>query len=193
MQRGFLVLGALVLASAGVVSVALWRTDASSPEGLEGIPTVDPGPIHVHGLGINPADGGLFVAAHTGLYRAPRGERTAKRVAERFQDTMGFTIAGPDHFLGSGHPDPREAQALGLPPLLGLIESNDAGKTWQPVSRGGRTDFHVLRAGRKVYGYDSSNDVLLGSDDEGRTWEERQSPGRTSILSSPPSGRTGCS
>jgi len=26
----------------------------------------DPGPIHVHGLGINPSDGALFVATHTG-------------------------------------------------------------------------------------------------------------------------------
>jgi hypothetical protein len=33
----------------------------------------DPGPIHVHGLGINPKDGALLVATHTGLFRAPEG------------------------------------------------------------------------------------------------------------------------
>jgi hypothetical protein len=65
----------------------------------------DPGPIHVHGLGINPKDGALFVATHTGLFRAGEGEPKATRVADRFQDTMGFTVVGPNRFLGSGHPE----------------------------------------------------------------------------------------
>ena len=38
---------------------------------------------------------------------------------------MGFTVVGPDTFLGSGHPDIRATD----PPLLGLIESNDAAQT----------------------------------------------------------------
>lgn len=179
MQRGLVVLGGLVVLSAVGGGVVLWRSADNEPATFAGVPTLDPGPVHVHGLGVNPADGALFVATHTGLYRVPRGQPTARRVADRFQDTMGFTIAGPDYFLGSGHPDPREAQALGLPPLLGLIESTDAGVTWEPVSLRGRTDFHVLRAaGRNVYGYDSSNDLFLVSEDEGRRWEERTSPGR---------------
>ena len=62
----------------------------------------DPGPIHVHGLGVNPADGALFVATHTGLFRAPRGELRATRVADRYQDTMGFTVTGPDGSWGRG-------------------------------------------------------------------------------------------
>jgi hypothetical protein len=33
----------------------------------------DPGPVHVHGLGINPADDALFIATHTGLYRVDEG------------------------------------------------------------------------------------------------------------------------
>ena len=137
----------------------------------------DPGPIHVHGLGINPADGALFVATHTGLFRAPPGQERAKRVADRFQDTMGFTVIGPDRFLGSGHPDGRE----GLPPFLGLIRSTDAGRTWKPVSLLGERDFHVLEAvGSRVYGYgsdfDSQQASLLVSDNQGRTWEERIPP-----------------
>lgn len=179
MQRSLVVLGGLVVLSAVVVGAILWQTADDEPATFEGVPTVDPGPVHVHGLGVNPADGALFIATHTGLFRVARGEQKAKRVADRFQDTMGFTIAGPDHFLGSGHPDPREAQARGLPPLLGLIESNDAGETWEPVSLGGSTDFHVLRvAGRSVYGYDSTSDRFLASDDDGRSWDERGSPGR---------------
>lgn len=156
--------------------------DDGSPEGRQaadaGAKIEDPGPIHVHGLGVNPKDGALFVATHTGLFRAPEGETTAKRVAERYQDTMGFTVVGPDRFLGSGHPDARE----GLPPFLGLIRSSDAGKTWQEVSLMGKADFHVLEAaGSYVYGfgsdYDSRETRFLASDDGGRTWDKRSPPG----------------
>ena len=137
----------------------------------------DAGPIHVHGLGVNPADGALFVATHTGLFRAPPGKTRARRVADRFQDTMGFTVIGPDRFLGSGHPDGRE----GLPPFLGLIRSTDAGRSWQPVSLLGERDFHVLEAaGSRVYGYgsdfESRQASLLVSEDAGRSWEERMPP-----------------
>ena len=52
---------------------------------------------------------------------------TATRIADRWQDTMAFTVTvtGAGTFLGSGHPDLRED----LPPHLGLIESTDAGET----------------------------------------------------------------
>jgi len=137
----------------------------------------DPGPIHVHGLGINPADGALFVATHTGLFRAGPGERRATRIADRYQDTMGFTVTGPDRFLGSGHPDGRED----LPPFLGLIRSTDAGRSWVPVSLLGKRDFHVLEAaGERIYGYGSDFESreagLLVSADSGRSWQERTPP-----------------
>jgi hypothetical protein len=132
----------------------------------------DPGPVHVHGLGINPADDALFIATHSGLYRAAKGDSKAKRVGESRQDTMGFTVVGPNRFLGSGHPDTRD-----LPPLLGLIESTNAGQTWIPISLLGQADFHVLRSmGRRIYGYDASNDRLMVSDDAGRNWRQRQRP-----------------
>ena len=137
----------------------------------------DPGPTHVHGLGVNPADGALFVATHTGLFRAAPGEQTATRVGDLYQDTMGFTIVGPDRFLGSGHPDLRTEQ----PPYLGLISSKDAGESWQPVSLQGEVDFHVLEAtGRRVVGYGSDfttrRPVLAVSDDGGRSWKRRPDP-----------------
>jgi hypothetical protein len=132
----------------------------------------DPDPVHVHGLGINPADDALFIATHSGLYRAAKGDSKAKRVGESRQDTMGFTVVGPNRFLGSGHPDTRD-----LPPLLGLIESTDAGETWTPISLLGDADFHVLRSmGKRIYGYDASNDRLMISDDAGRKWKERRRP-----------------
>jgi len=53
----------------------------------------DPGLIHVHGLGINPADGTLYAATHTGLFTVRDG--AGQRVADRLQDTTGFTVVGP--------------------------------------------------------------------------------------------------
>jgi photosystem II stability/assembly factor-like uncharacterized protein len=86
---------------------------------------------------------------------------------------MGFTVAGPDRFLASGHPDARQD----LPWLLGLIESSDGGESWEPISLLGEADFHVLRsAGGRAYGYDVTNDRLLVSDDGGRTWDEARRP-----------------
>ena len=125
---------------------------------------------HVHGLGVNPGDGDLYAATHYGLWRIPtRGQGAMVRVADRYQDTMGFTVAGPDRFLGSGHPDPRED----LPPLLGLVESRDRGQTWAPVSLLGQVDFHALEAKHgHVYGYDSTSGTVLVSGD-GRAWARR--------------------
>jgi hypothetical protein len=140
-------------------------------------PPEDVEPIHVHGLGVNPADGALFIATHTGLWRVEESSTRAERVGDRFQDTMGFTVAGRDRFLGSGHPDPRDIREGRLPPLLGLIESTDAGRTWRPVSLLGEADFHVLRQVRdRVYGFDATSQRLLVSRDGGRTWAARTPP-----------------
>ncbi len=79
---------------------------------------------HVHGVGVDPGDGALYVASHLGVFRVGEGG-SPERVADRWQDTMGFAVVGPGHFLGSGHPDLRE----GLPTSLGLIESTDGAET----------------------------------------------------------------
>jgi hypothetical protein len=131
----------------------------------------------VHGLGVNPKDGALFIATHTGLFRAGPNSLRATRVGGRHQDTMGFTVVGPDRFLGSGHPDARDR----LPPFLGLIASADAGKSWRPISLLGRSDFHVLEAaGARVYGfgsdYESREPQFLVSADGGRRWDKRDVP-----------------
>jgi hypothetical protein len=172
---GFIAVLGAVVAGAFLVSALRGGDDEASLAEL--LAETDPGPVHVHGLGVNPADGALFIATHTGMYRVPRGETRAKRVTELYQDTMGFTIVGRDRFLGSGHPDPNEAREKGIPPLLGLIESRDAAKSWKPVSLLGQADFHILRfAGGMVYGYDATNDRLLASGDAGRSWRARTAP-----------------
>ena len=166
---------------------------AQAPETGGTSPKVeDPGAIHVHGLGVNPKDGALFVATHTGLFRAPKGEGTAERVANRYQDTMGFTVVGPNRFLGSGHPDARED----LPPFLGLIRSNDGGRSWQSVSLMGKADFHVLEAaGARVYGFGSNYETrateFLVSNDSGKNWDRRSPPGGLVSLAIAPEDSNG--
>lgn len=128
----------------------------------------DPGLVHVHGLGVDPADNMLYAATHAGLFSIPEAGK-AIRIANRYQDTMGFTIAGPGTFLGSGHPDAREDN----PPRLGLIESRDRGQSWAPLSLRGQADFHALHAAHgAVYGYDASSATFMVSHDR-RTWERR--------------------
>jgi hypothetical protein len=150
--------GLLVALVGGAVLFSVVRAD-EEPTIPPGLLVGDPGPVHVHGLGIDPVDGSLFIATHSGTWRVADGENRAERVGDSHQDTMGFTVVGPRHFLGSGHPDLNEAREKGLPPHLGLIESNDAGKTWRPVSLLGAADFHILRtSGTRIYGYDASGD-----------------------------------
>jgi hypothetical protein len=129
----------------------------------------EPGIAHVHGLGVDPADGALYAATHFGLFRLPEDGSGATRVANRYQDTMGFTVVGPNSFLGSGHPDFRED----LPPRLGLIGSTDAGQSWQPLSLRGEADFHALQAAHgNVYGYEAGTGQFMVSSDR-EDWERR--------------------
>lgn len=162
------------LLALGVLLVALAGCGGEESPPPVGVPQpADTGPQHIHGLGINPRDEALIIATHTGLFRAAPGEQRATRIGDRHQDTMGFTVVGPDRFLGSGHPDARED----LPPLLGLIRSQDGGRSWQPVSLLGQADFHVLRAaGRRIYGFDATQGRLMVSSDGGQHWEQRRPP-----------------
>lgn len=141
---------------------------------------------HVHGLGINPADGELYAATHHGVFRVPeQGE--AVRIGPHARDTMGFTVAGPDLFLASGHPDPAEAD---MPPHLGLVESSDGAASWRTVSLGGEVDFHALEAKHdRVYGYDSQSGTLMTTTDR-RTWDKRSDVALADIAISPENAET---
>jgi len=121
LPRGPLFLAAAAVAGVVAAGALLWNSSRQDEEKVfAGVASTDPGPIHVHGLGINPADGSLFIATHTGLFRVGKDSRKAIRIADRYQDTMGFSIVGPNRFLGSGHPDAREQQA---------------GRRWRPARR----------------------------------------------------------
>lgn len=154
-------------------------SDEKSAEPPSGVTksAADPGPVHVHGLGVDPANDALYIASHTGLFRLPKEASVAHRIADRYQDTMAFTVTGPGRFLGSGHPDGRE----NLPPFLGLIESKNAGESWEEVSLQGEVDFHLLAAsGKSVYGFGSvwegDDEVFLVSSNGGESWMKHKAP-----------------
>lgn len=175
-ERGRRRLGyAAAIALAAILALVLVSRFAASGDQSPGSSSAaGAGPVHIHGLGVNPPDGALFIATHTGLFRLATDKSKPERVGQSSQDTMGFTVMGPDRFLGSGHPGELE----GGPALLGLIDSGDAGQSWRPVSLSGEADFHLLRAsGSRVYGADSSKGRFLVSSDAGRTWSERDAPG----------------
>ncbi len=124
---------------------------------------------HVHGLGVDPADDALYAGSHFGLYRAPRDGALEGPIADRVQDFMGFTVAGPGHFLASGHPGDRQDG----PGSLGLIESTDDGKTWTSRSLAGEADFHALEYRHDtVYGFNSMTGQFMVSTDM-KTWDTR--------------------
>lgn len=124
---------------------------------------------HIHGIGIDPGDGAVYAGTHHGLFRIAGGRAT--RVADRVQDYMGFTVAGPGQFLASGHPGPRQ----GGPSSVGLIETTDAGQTWKALSLSGQADFHALEYRHdRVYGLNSMTGQLLASTDK-KSWEELSS------------------
>ncbi|MBE3013482.1 exo-alpha-sialidase [Microbispora sp. NEAU-D428] len=133
--------------------------------------SMDPGIGHIHGLGVDPADGTIYVAGHFGLFQV-RATDSAVRVADRVQDYMGFTVVGPNTFLASGHPSLAD-DAAGAPARLGLIRTTDAGRTWTTVSEVGTADFHALQpTGASLYAYDSQCGRIRSSTDNGATWTD---------------------
>lgn len=123
---------------------------------------------HVHGLGVDPADGTILIASHDGLFRS--GPDGPVPVGATGRDLMGFTVVGPGTYLSSGHPAPDDD----LPNPLGLVETRDGGATWTPSSLTGEVDFHALDVAQgTVFGYDATHGLLRVSADGGRRWEDR--------------------
>ena len=166
-QIGAALVGLLVVAAA---AVAVTRGGDEAPPAVGGAPAETQPIADVHGLGVNPSDEALYIATHDGLFRSARDESSATRVDGPEQDLMGFSIAGPDRFVASGHPGP----GMDAPGNLGVIESTDRGRTWDTLSLSGEADLHLLRAsGDTAYAYDGR---FRASADGGRTWDERKAP-----------------
>lgn len=149
----------------GLLVIAMAAAGCGGAAGPAATPAPEAPLGHVHGLGTDPGSGSLYVASHLGVFTLT-DEGTVSRVADRWQDTMAFTVIGPGHLLASGHPDLRED----LPVQLGLLESRDGAESWQPVALTGEADFHALEAvGDRLWGYDSVSGRLLTTTDR-ETW-----------------------
>jgi hypothetical protein len=172
-RRDQIALGVAAVVAIAAVAWAGNRIVDRTGEPAAEVLSDDPGVAHVHGLGINPADGALIVATHYGSFRLAVGGDVAERLGDSYQDTMGFTVVGPDQFLGSGHPDVAGMRS-GQPGRLGLVESSD-GITWTNLSLGGEADFHALAfAHSRVYGWEAGSGQFMISTDR-ETWDNRSS------------------
>lgn len=172
------IVSAVVVALATVLGAACTRDDRAI-----GHPDSSPSVLgHVHGLGIDPLDGGLYVAAHGGLFRAgPTGLEKVGTSAAANRDLMGFLVAGPGVFLASGHPSPLEA----TPNPLGLVRSTDGGLSWQTVALSGEVDFHALDQGPGgIYGVDAEGSLRF-SGDGGARWEAWPAPPALDVAADP--------
>jgi len=175
LRPALLAVTAALAAAAVVGGVVLIGNDDSDATTASGAPF---GMAHVHGLGIDPQDGALLAGTHYGAFRVDQ-DGSVEQVGPT-QDFMGFTVAGADHYLASGHPGADQADA---PPNLGLIESTDGGTSWDSLSLRGEADFHTLEARHdRVYGH--AGERLMVSQDK-KTWDERASISLADLAVSP--------
>lgn len=154
---------AATLAAAGLLLSLASCTSApggpavpTPPQAVSGLPGT-----HVHGMAVNGKTGQLLLATHEGLFDI---SRTPATKIGPTNDLMGFTSAHDDGiFYASGHP----GQDSPLPGPLGLVRSDDGGKTWEQLSRQGESDFHALTTTKS--GIVAFDGTLLTSLD-GKNW-----------------------
>ncbi|MCY0949867.1 F510_1955 family glycosylhydrolase [Streptomyces sp. H27-S2] len=168
---------AATAATLAAVTLAACGAGSSGDESADASPPL----AHVHGLGVDPADGRVYVATHVGLYSVSAGT-DPKLVGDRKDDFMGFTVTGKGTFIASGHGAPGGGQ----PGNLGLIESTDAGRTWTSRSLADEADFHSLdSAGGTVYGYEGGR-IRVTTDL--KTWDDRASLKALDLAAGPGGG-----
>jgi hypothetical protein len=130
-------------------------------------------------LAVDPADGTLMIGTGLGLFRAEKGASQAERVIGELTTPDGsgevssnFVVryAAPGDLLGAGaHP---EGAASALPENLGLMRSDDAGRTWAPLFALGDADYHILQArGDHVVAVRADAPDIEISGDGGRSFE----------------------
>lgn len=128
----------------------------------------DPGVIHIHGLGRNPADDALFIATHTGLFRMTSSDPSPERVAGLYQDTMGFTVVGPDHSSVRATPAaPRTIQPsreLKGTPMVGAARSRSRTR-----ARSCGAGWRASRRASRPRNADVDRGLLLQADSVGRS------------------------
>jgi hypothetical protein len=171
----------VVTAWAAAMILAAWAAAAQDRAG-------GPGIHHIHGLAFDRRNPDvILVATHTGLVRLAPGS-APEWVGEHRPDLMGFTPhpGRPGVFFASGHPDVRMYQR---DPVgnLGLLLSEDGGRSWRSLTLKGQADFHALtyspRSGGEIYGWNVAGQPgLYRIELKTNAVERRAAPGLTDVL-----------
>lgn len=121
---------------------------------------------HIHNVKIFGKQ--IFLGTHEGLYELKSLNTVALIGSDKF-DVMGLSIDGR-RIYASGHPG--TASKFSEP--VGLLFSNNSGKSWKQVALKGKVDFHLLESsGSELYGADSQSGNLFYSSNSGKTWTSR--------------------
>ncbi len=141
---------------------------------------------HIHGLGYTADGQKMLIASHYGLVAYSSG--IWKTFEGPAHDYMGFqTVA--EGFYSSGHP----ADGSNLKNPLGVIKSNDEGRTIQTLALAGEADFHVMAVSYNtnvIYAYAvEANSMmesagLYSSQDDAKTWKKSAANGLTNDITS---------
>jgi hypothetical protein len=179
--------------AAGAVAVALLLAGCTAAPS-EVAPIVLPQAFdHIHALALDPSGSGLLVATHAGIYTWEPDDSPVPAVSGPLGgldlDPMGLTLdAGAAY--ASGHPGPATPDEL-RGPNLGLIRSDDNGRSWSTLSLSGEADFHALSIGpsadsgpRLIYGLDSAGVVRISADN-GYTWRDGAQLEARTLLADP--------
>jgi BNR/Asp-box repeat len=139
---------------------------------------VDPAadPPFIGALEVDPADGTLLMATNRGLYRVRKDRVDSIRARLDESDVskgLAFRFTGPGEALGSGHPGRERAPWA----VLGLVSTDDAGRTWRSVSRLGAADYHAIAvSGGRLVAAPGGEPSVHVSSDGGRTFVPRAAP-----------------
>ncbi len=138
---------------------------------------------YVGSLTVDPQHGTLVIGTGLGLFRLEAGAKRAKPFEGELTTPEGsgaiapnlvLRYTGPRQLVASGHP---KDGGSALPEDLGLIRSEDDGKTWRSVSLLGEEDLHALDVrGDVIAGQPVEAARVLVSEDAGKTFAERTPP-----------------
>ena len=154
---------------AATAGIALLLT-ACAPQDPEHMEAEMPSLEHVHAIVTDPVTGRTLLGTHDGLVAVNDDGTISDRVGGHGFDAMGLAAEG-EALIASGHPGSATPADWGSP-HLGIIRSEDGGRSWAPIAYAGEKDFHALAAGPsgELYGLSTDDPALLASIDGGVTW-----------------------
>ncbi|MCM3566525.1 F510_1955 family glycosylhydrolase [Neobacillus mesonae] len=132
----------------------------------------------IFGIGYPGNDQGLYIASNSGL-KIYRNEKWFDTTTNRHQ-YMGFQTV-KSGFLSSGRPQ----KGTDFKNPLGIIKSQDKGKTLEEIAFYGKSNFHFMAAGYSENGLyviseEPTDQLALGvnySKDKGKSWEKSELKG----------------